>query len=76
LSVYGVCQEKVAPLYNVEPAGLAILGSIPVEGSGLMTQADLSPLGNLGGGQLPQSQGIMEQLQNLPGLSFPALNQK
>ena len=67
-----------APLYNVEPAGVSILGSIPVEGSGLLTQADLFPMGAPGGGQLPQlpqAQGVLQQLQNLPTLNLPPFSQ-
>ena len=72
--------EPVAPLYNVEPAQLDILGSIPVEGSGLLTQGDLQ-LGNLGlggaGGQMPlPTQNPMQLLQGLPGgLNLPQFPQ-
>ena len=77
VGVEPVVSPYEAPLYNVEPAGVSILGSIPVEGSGLLTQADLFPLGAPGGGQLPQlpqspqSQGVLQQLQNLPMLNLP-----
>jgi len=65
----GTSWDCESPLYNVEAAHLDILGSIPVEGSGLLTQADLSQLGNAGGGQLPLLQkNTLQQLQSLPSL--------
>ncbi len=75
-----VCAESEAPLYNVEPAHVDILGSIPVEGSGLLTQSDLSQLGNERisnpvGGQLLDPQSALQQLQSLPSLKLPQFSQ-
>lgn len=64
-----VCGDPLAPLYNVEPAQLDILGSIPVEGNGLLTQTDFSQLGNLGSGQ----QLLMPP--SLPSLNLPQFTQ-
>lgn len=65
-----VCCDPVAPLYNVEPSQLDLLGSIPVEGSGLLTQADLSQLGVAGGGQLLlPTQNPLQQIQGIPSLN-------
>ncbi len=67
-----------APLYNVEQPEYAILGSIPVDSSELLTRTDLSQIGGAGGQLLQQPQGVLEQLQNLPslqGLGLPQLPQ-
>ncbi len=78
-NVCSVYEEPVAPLHNVEPAGLEILGSIPIESNGLLSQADLSQLGNLGSGGeqmlLQPQQNPLELLQGLPGLSLPQFPQ-
>ena len=64
-------------LHNVEPAQLEILGSIPVEGSGLMSQSDLLGLGGGAGGPMPlPTQNPMQLLQGLPGgLNLPQFPQ-
>ncbi|NOZ39527.1 MAG: hypothetical protein GXP24_04795 [Planctomycetes bacterium] len=75
-----ICGEPVSPLANVEPASLDILGSIPVEGSGLLTQSDLSQLGNESssnpvGGQMLDPKSILQQLQGLPLPKLPPFSQ-
>ena len=65
-----------APLPNVEPAHLDILGSIPIEGNGLLPPMGLSQLGNeLGGQLLPQSPGTLPSLQNMPSIKLPQFTQ-
>lgn len=73
----GICFDCEAPLYNVEPAGAAILGSIPVEGGDLLAQTDLTQLGSgLPGGELLlQPQGSLQQLQGVPSLNLPQFTQ-
>ena len=65
------------PLYNVEPIGGAILGSIPVEGGDLLAQTDLTQLGTgLPGGQLLlQPQGALQQSPSTPSLNLPQFTQ-
>lgn len=44
----GVCPPEIGyatPLYNVEAPGVEVLGSISVEGDGLLANANLAPLG-------------------------------
>lgn len=62
------CCEPVAPLYHVEPRDYAILGSIPVDSSELLTRTDLSQLGGAGGQLLLQPQGLLDQLPAIPSL--------
>lgn len=64
---------SVMPLYNVEASGYEILGSIPVEGSELLTRTDLTQIGGQGGQLELQQSGLLDQLQNLPipGFSVP-----
>jgi len=73
---YGsVCGEPLAPLYNVEPSYLDVLGSIPVEGGDLLSRTDFSQLGNEGGQLLLRPQGAMPSLQGLPSLGLPPSGQ-
>lgn len=73
----GMCTAYEAPLYNVEPIGGAILGSIPVEGGDLLAQTDMTQLGTgLPGGQLLlQPQGALQQLQGVPPVNLPQFTQ-
>ena len=77
---YAFYGEPMALLPNVEPSQMDILGSIPLEGSELLTRTDFSQLGNSPAGQLllppsllPQTQDPMRALRSLglPGLSQP-----
>jgi hypothetical protein len=72
-----MCTSCTAPLYNVEPIGGDVLGSIPVEGGDLLAQTDMTQLGaGLPGGQLLlQPQGALQQLQSIPSLNLPQFNQ-
>lgn len=63
-----VCGDEVAPLYNVEPREYAILGSIPVDSSQLLTRTDLSQVGGVGGQLLLQPPGLLDQLPAIPSL--------
>ena len=71
--------EPVAALHHVDTSGFEILGSIPVDGSELLTRTDLSQVGQSGGqlllqppaDALKQLQGIPLQNLNLPQLSPP-----
>ncbi len=77
--IYGSPEAPLlfAQLHHVESSHLDILGSIPVEGNGLLPLNDLSALGGLGGGQplLPQTQSPLQQLQGLPALNLPQFTQ-
>lgn len=73
----GMCCEEIAPLYHVESSKFETLGSIPVEGSELLTRTDLTRLGGEGGQLLLQPPSAIQQLQGLPlqNLNLPQLPQ-
>jgi len=69
--------ETLAPLYNVEPSQLDILGSIPVEGGGLISSADFSQLGSERNQQqlLLQQRALPLLQQGLPSFGLPISGQ-
>ncbi len=78
-SSYLGCQVPMshfdAALPNVESSNFDILGSIPVEGSELLTRTDFSQLGGAGGQLLLQPNTALPQLPGVPSLNLPQPSQ-